>query len=72
MSLAMGVFSEYARGPLVESYVLQLEKECERHWKNGRQMCEVLSMTGNPCTKPLHKGGSGEVSAHQIDSRYNK
>ncbi|XP_054280613.1 nonsense-mediated mRNA decay factor SMG8 [Macrosteles quadrilineatus] len=68
VSLALGVFGENARGPLVESYITQLERECERYWKSGRQMCEVLSMTGNPCTKPLHKGGSGDVANHQLDS----
>lgn len=72
VSHALSVFAEYARGPLVESYIIQLQKECERHWKNGRQMCEVLSMRGNPCTQPLHKGGSGEVlSHHHQDVRYN-
>ncbi|KAG8325818.1 Protein smg8 [Homalodisca vitripennis] len=70
VSHALGVFGEYARGPLVESYIEQLQKECERHWKSGRQMCEVLSMTGNPCTKPLHKGDGGELPTHQLEARY--
>nr|CAD7597733.1 unnamed protein product [Timema genevievae] len=54
---AVSVFAVHARGPLFEQYVTQLERECDRHWKNGRQMCEVLSLTGNPCTNPLHRGG---------------
>uniref|UniRef100_A0A1B6DBY3 Nonsense-mediated mRNA decay factor SMG8 n=3 Tax=Clastoptera arizonana TaxID=38151 RepID=A0A1B6DBY3_9HEMI len=33
-------------------------------------MCEVLSLTGNPCTKPLHKGGSGETSIHEADTNF--
>ncbi|XP_075222842.1 nonsense-mediated mRNA decay factor SMG8 isoform X2 [Lycorma delicatula] len=66
---ALSVFGVHARGPLVDSYVTQLEKECEKHWKNGRQMCEVLSLTGNPCTNPLHRGGSGDGSNHDADNR---
>lgn len=62
------MFGVHARGPLVDNYVTQLEHDCERHWKSGRQMCEVLSLTGNPCTKPLHTGGSGEPSIHEADS----
>ncbi|XP_039282793.1 protein SMG8 [Nilaparvata lugens] len=57
---ALSVFGIHARGPLVDSYVTRLEKECEKHWKNGRQMCEVLSLTGNPCTNPLHRSATGD------------
>lgn len=35
-------------------------------------MCEVLSLTGNPCTNPLHKGGSGDGINHDADNRYQK
>ncbi|RZF43223.1 hypothetical protein LSTR_LSTR009027 [Laodelphax striatellus] len=57
---ALSVFGIHARGPLVDSYVTRLEKECEKHWKSGRQMCEVLSLTGNPCTNPLHRSATGD------------
>lgn len=70
MAVALSMFGVHARGPLVDSYVIQLEQECEKFWKTGRQMCEVLSLRGNPCTQPLHKGGSGEPSVHEIDNKY--
>ncbi|CAH0392401.1 unnamed protein product [Bemisia tabaci] len=54
---AISVFGIHARGPLLDTYVIKLENECDRFWRNGRQMCEVLSLTGNPCMNPLHKGG---------------
>ena len=59
---ALSVFSIHARGPQVDNYVQKLVKECEKFWKNGRQMCEVLSLTGNLCNLPLHKAASSESS----------
>nr|CAD7392788.1 unnamed protein product [Timema cristinae] len=41
---AVSVFAVHARGPLFEQYVTQLERECDKHWKNGRQMCELPMM----------------------------
>lgn len=72
LSHSMIVFEMHARGPLFDEYREKLEAECVKHWKSGRQMCEVLSLTGNPCTNPLHKGGSegaggGEHSDIDID-----
>ncbi|KAK0167296.1 hypothetical protein PV327_004714 [Microctonus hyperodae] len=58
---AMAVFEMHARGPLFDEFSEKLQLECDKHWRAGRQMCEVLSLTGNPCTNPLHKGG-GEGS----------
>ncbi|XP_047108247.1 nonsense-mediated mRNA decay factor SMG8 isoform X1 [Schistocerca piceifrons] len=70
---ALSLFMAQARGPLVEEYTTQLERECERHWRSGRQMCEVLSLTGHPCTNPLHRGGGegaggGELNTEAADS----
>lgn len=58
LSLSMAVFKMHARGPLFDEYNEILKGECIKHWKNGRQMCELLSLTGNPCTNSIHKGGS--------------
>ncbi|XP_015586501.1 protein SMG8 isoform X2 [Cephus cinctus] len=55
---AIAVFEMHARGPLFEDFSEKLQVECDKHWRAGRQMCEVLSLTGNPCTNPIHKGGS--------------
>ncbi|XP_063224663.1 nonsense-mediated mRNA decay factor SMG8 isoform X2 [Bacillus rossius redtenbacheri] len=54
---ALAVFALHARGPVFEQCAAQLERQCDALWRAGRQMCEVLSLTGNPCTKPLHRGG---------------
>ncbi|CAB0033101.1 unnamed protein product [Trichogramma brassicae] len=58
LAQAMAVFEMQARGPLYDEFAKRLQEECDKHWRTGRQMCQVLSLTGNPCTNPLHKGGS--------------
>lgn len=73
----MAVFDMHARGPLFEEFSEKLQEECDKHWKSGRQMCEVLSLTGNPCTNPIHKGGSegaggGEQTEPRDDDRYRQ
>lgn len=52
---ALQVFSMHARGPAVHRFVQQLKEDCERLWKSGHQMCEVLSLTGNHCMNPIHR-----------------
>lgn len=65
---AMAVFEMHARGPLFEEFSEKLQAECDKHWRTGRQMCEVLSLTGNPCTNPIHKGGSeGAGGGEQLE-----
>lgn len=66
----MAVFEMHARGPLFEEFSEKLQAECEKHWRSGRQMCEVLSLTGNPCTNPIHRGGSeGAGGGEQTEQR---
>lgn len=68
----MAVFEMHARGPLFEEFNEKLQVECEKHWRAGRQMCEVLSLTGNPCTNPIHRGGSeGAGGGEQMETREN-
>ncbi|XP_053379318.1 nonsense-mediated mRNA decay factor SMG8-like isoform X1 [Mercenaria mercenaria] len=55
LAQAKKVFSQFARGPACDKYMKQLEESCERFWKNGRQLCEEISLTGNHCVNPLHK-----------------
>lgn len=71
----MAVFEMHARGPLFEEFSEKLQAECDKHWRAGRQMCEVLSLTGHPCTNPIHKGGSegaggGEQAEPREDDRH--
>ncbi|KAK6633972.1 hypothetical protein RUM44_004579 [Polyplax serrata] len=60
LAQAMSVLVMHGRGSMIDKYAAQLEKECIKHWQNGRQMCQVLSLTGHPCTNAIHKGGSTE------------
>ncbi|WAR14293.1 SMG8-like protein [Mya arenaria] len=55
LAQAKKVFSQFARGPGCDKYVGQLEESCERFWRNGRQLCEEVSLTGNHCVNPLHR-----------------
>jgi len=66
------VFAVHARGPLFDQYTAQLEKECDRYWKSGHQMCEVLSLTGNPCTNPLHRGGGEGAGGGELQGEASK
>jgi len=71
----MAVFEMHARGPLFEEFNEKLQAECDKHWRTGRQMCEVLSLTGHPCTNPIHRGGSegaggGEQTEPREDDRH--
>lgn len=71
----MAVFEMHARGPLFEEFSEKLQAECDKHWRAGRQMCEVLSLTGHPCTNPIHRGGSegaggGEQAEPREDDKY--
>lgn len=71
----MTVFEMHARGPLFEEFSEKLQAECDKHWRAGRQMCEVLSLTGHPCTNPVHRGGSegaggGEQTEPREDDKY--
>ncbi|XP_011266292.1 protein SMG8 [Camponotus floridanus] len=67
---AMAVFEMHARGPLFEEFSEKLQAECDKHWRAGRQMCEVLSLTGHPCTNPIHRGGSeGAGGGEQTEPR---
>ncbi|XP_071555169.1 nonsense-mediated mRNA decay factor SMG8 [Temnothorax nylanderi] len=67
---AMTVFEIHARGPLFEEFSEKLQAECDKHWRAGRQMCEVLSLTGHPCTNPVHRGGSeGAGGGEQTEPR---
>nr|XP_012220936.1 PREDICTED: protein SMG8 isoform X2 [Linepithema humile] len=67
---AMAVFEMHARGPLFEEFNEKLQAECDKHWRAGRQMCEVLSLTGHPCTNPIHRGGSeGAGGGEQAEPR---
>ncbi|CAF2410601.1 unnamed protein product [Rotaria sp. Silwood2] len=48
-------FATYARGSSSKRYVQQLSEQCTRLWHDGRQLCEAISLTRNPCKNELHR-----------------
>ncbi|XP_022109278.1 protein smg8-like isoform X2 [Acanthaster planci] len=54
LTQAMKVFSQHARGPAFEKYANQLQAECQLFWQGGRQLCEVVSLTGHHCIHKAH------------------
>lgn len=45
----MRMYRSLARGPCMEEYAVRLERECDSIWKQGRQSCEQVSLTGKAC-----------------------
>ena len=45
----MRMYRSLARGPCMEEFAARLERECDLIWKQGRQSCEHISLTGRPC-----------------------
>lgn len=45
----MRMYQNLARGPCKEEYAARLERECDNVWKQGRQSCEHVSLTGKAC-----------------------
>ena len=56
------VFRQTAVGPACPRYQEILEKECEAIWTAGRQMCDTVSLTGQPCTLPRHDSSVAHTS----------
>ena len=52
---ARHAYSLSARGPMYKKYLKQLENDCLNIWKQGRQLCESISLTGNPCVNEMHR-----------------
>ncbi|EDW35812.1 GL17013 [Drosophila persimilis] len=45
-------FEEEGRGPPAEASIAKMTATCLRHWQDGRQQCEQLSLRSQPCTQP--------------------
>lgn len=46
------MYLEYARGPKLGEYMEKLKDACDLIWVTNRQLCESLSLRGNPCMMP--------------------
>lgn len=62
LNMALTLFRAQARGPVFPEYVKQLETDCLAHWKNGKEQCEITSLTGNPCKLPKHSEDQDHMS----------
>lgn len=54
LAQALHTFNQHARGPAIEKYREQLKSECIAFWRNGRQLCEVRSLTDRHCVHRYH------------------
>lgn len=45
----MRMYRSLARGPCLEEFAIRLDRECDSVWKQGRQSCECISLTGKAC-----------------------
>lgn len=43
------LYLEYARGSKVAEFMGKLKADCDQIWMSNRQLCESLSLRGNPC-----------------------
>ncbi|KAI8071337.1 hypothetical protein BC940DRAFT_344983 [Gongronella butleri] len=56
MENVLRLYKSMTRGVAAEEYGHRLERECDFLWKQGRQSCEVLSLTGKVCQLKLGHG----------------
>eukprot|EP00795_Rhopilema_esculentum_P006867 gene6867-12467_t len=68
LSQALHVYTLNARGPAFEHYIAQLQEDCNQIWWNGRQLCEIRSLTGQPCVYPFHRIPDGKDMSQHDDS----
>ncbi|KAL1925434.1 uncharacterized protein VTP21DRAFT_317 [Calcarisporiella thermophila] len=64
---AMRLYQSLARGTCATEYAHRLRNECTRIWENGRQKCEVKSLTGHECMQELNhdKSENDEEKLHR-------
>lgn len=67
---ALLVYRQHARGPALEQYETELKEKCLADWTNGRQLCEVRSLTDQHCIHKWHRlpgdQAAGEQAAAQV------
>lgn len=50
---AMDLYNDRSSGEFRERFARELEDRCLEMWRDGRQQCEAVSLTGRPCLRPL-------------------
>uniref|UniRef100_A0A7N0TMQ5 Nonsense-mediated mRNA decay factor SMG8 n=1 Tax=Kalanchoe fedtschenkoi TaxID=63787 RepID=A0A7N0TMQ5_KALFE len=62
---ALSAFHSMVKGSAVRSFSEKLEEECILIWKNGRQLCDAVSLTGKPCLHQRHDA-SADISPSSV------
>ncbi|XP_063893885.1 nonsense-mediated mRNA decay factor SMG8 [Helicoverpa armigera] len=70
VSVALGVLSSMARGPLARSAGARLRAACAATWR-ARSLCEALSLTGHVCIEPDHDSSKEHSSGVRYVSACN-
>ncbi|KAK3014908.1 hypothetical protein RJ639_008276 [Escallonia herrerae] len=58
---ALCAFKSMVKGPAVQLFLEKLEDECTSVWSSGRQLCDAVSLTGNPCMHQRHDAETGSL-----------
>ena len=54
LARVLDVFRRTAVGPACPRYHQLLEVKCEAVWSDGRQLCDAVSLSGQPCRLAVH------------------
>ncbi|KAL6001343.1 hypothetical protein ACLOJK_007077 [Asimina triloba] len=68
---ALCAFRSMVKGPAVQEFVKRLEDECNLIWKSGRQLCDVISLTGKPCVHQRHDNGTGDLCLQGVSKPHS-
>jgi protein SMG8 len=68
---ALNFYNSQARGPKMKYYFEKLKGDCEFIWQNGRQSCEAVSLTGQPCINQLHSLELTDQSDHSDNDSHS-
>lgn len=68
---ALTVFHSMVKGPAVQRFSKQLEEDCTVIWKSGRQLCDAVSLTGQPCVHQRHDMISDMSESNAIVSSHS-
>eukprot|EP01116_Phalansterium_solitarium_P003961 TRINITY_DN14814_c0_g1_i1.p1 TRINITY_DN14814_c0_g1~~TRINITY_DN14814_c0_g1_i1.p1 ORF type:complete len:815 (-),score=228.60 TRINITY_DN14814_c0_g1_i1:491-2935(-) len=65
---ALATFQQLASGPAADYFARRLRDQLGAIWRAGRQLCDGVSLTGRPCTLPLHRLMPGDQPSENDSS----
>ncbi|XP_058108313.1 uncharacterized protein LOC131251562 isoform X2 [Magnolia sinica] len=63
---ALRAFKSMVKGPALQAFAKRLEDECTSIWKSGRQLCDVVSLTGKPCVHQRHNSETSNLHLQDV------